>query len=157
MNKTMRRNDRQLSDEETVQLFDGAEYGILSLIDEENMPYGVPMSFALCGDAIYFHCSAEGGKRVLSIQQNQNACFTVVDHTQLLPQKFSTLYMSGIAYGTIEAVTDESDKRKGIEAILRKYSPDYIEQGLTYMDRAIDKVCVLKLEVKTMTGKGRKA
>lgn len=64
MDKPMRRSDRQLTDEETLQLFRNAEYGVLSVTDENNMPYGVPMSFALSDNVIYFHCSAAGGKRI---------------------------------------------------------------------------------------------
>lgn len=157
MSETMRRVDRQLTDEETIRLFREAEYGVLSLIDENNMPYGVPMSFALCDNEIYFHCSAAGGKKVSSIRHCRNASFTVIDHTQLLPQKFATLYMSAIAYGTIDIVQDEAEKRKGIEAILHKYSPDFIEKGMNYIDNAIDKIYVLKFEIERITGKGRKA
>lgn len=65
-------------------------------------------------------------------------------------------HMSGIAYGTIGIVQDEAEKQKGIEAILYKYSPDYIEKGKEYINHAIDKIYVLKLENKGMTGKGRK-
>ena len=156
MNKTMRRADRQLTDEETLQLFREAEYGVLSIIDESDRPYGVPMSFALCDHAIYFHCSAAEGKKVSSIKHNRNASFTVIDRTQLLPQKFATLYMSGIAYGTVNIVQDEAEKRKGIEAILHKYSPDFIESGMEYIDHAFDKIHVLKFEMEEVTGKGRK-
>ena len=157
MDNTMRRTDRQLTDEETIKLFQEAEYGVLSVIDENDMPYGVPMSFALCDHAIYFHCSAAGGKKVTSIRHCQNASFTVIDHTQLLPQQFATLYMSGIAYGTVGVVQDEAEKRKGIEAILHKYSLNYIEKGKTYIDHAIGKIDVLKLNIEKMTGKGRKS
>ena len=157
MNNKMRRADRQLTDEETIKLFRDAEYGVLSIVDENNMPYGVPMSFALCDNNIYFHCSAAGGKKISSIEHCRNASFTVVDHTQLLPQQFATLYMSGIAYGTIGIVQDEAEKRKGIEAILHKYSPDYIEKGMEYIDHALDKIYVLKFEINKITGKGRKA
>lgn len=157
MSETMRRADRQLTNEETTRLFQTAEYGVLSLIDENNIPYGVPMSFALCDNVIYFHCSAAGGKKVSSIRHCRNASFTVIDHTQLLPQKFATLYMSAIAYGTIDIVQDEAEKRRGIEAILHKYSPDFIEKGMNYIDNAIDKIYVLKFEIERITGKGRKA
>ena len=156
MNNTMRRVDRKLTDEETIRLFQEAEYGVLSVMDENNMPYGVPMSFTLCENAFYFHCSAAGGKKISCMEHCQNASFTVIDHTQLLPQQFATLYMSGIAYGTIGIVQDEAEKRKGIEAILHKYSPDYIEKGMDYIDHAIDKIYVLKFEIQKMTGKGRK-
>lgn len=157
MDTKMLRTDRQLTYEETLALFREAEYGILSIVDEKNMPYGVPMSFALCGNNIYFHCSAAGGKKISSIEYGRNASFTVVDHTKLLPQQFATLYMSGIAYGIISIVREEAEKRKGIEAILHKYSPDYIEKGMVYIDHAIDKIYVLKFEIQEVTGKGKKA
>lgn len=156
MNNKMRRADRQLTDEETIRLFRETEYGVLSIIDENNMPYGVPMSFALREKNIYFHCSAAGGKKISGIEHCRNASFTVVAHTQLLPQQFATLYMSAIAYGTIDIVQDEAERRKGIEAILCKYSPDHIENGMKYIDHAIDKVYVLKLEIEKITGKGNK-
>ena len=157
MDNKMRRADRQLTDDETIRLFREAEYGVLSIVDENNMPYGVPISFALCENNIYFHCSSAGGKKISSIEHCRNASFTVVDHTQLLPQQFATLYMSGIAYGTIGIVQDEAEKRKGIEAILHKYSPDYMEKGMEYITHAIDKIYVLKFEIEKLTGKGRKA
>ena len=156
MIETMRRADRQLADEETLQLFREAEYGVLSVIDENNMPYGVPMSFALRDNAIYFHCSAAGGKKISSIGHCRNASFTVVGHTQLLPEQFATLYMSAIAYGTVGIVQDEEEKRNGIKAILYKYSPNFIEKGMTYIDHAINKIYVLKFEIENMTGKGKK-
>ena len=65
--------------------------------------------------------------------------------------------MSGIAYGTIKIVADETEKRKGIEAILHKYSTDYIEKGMKYVDSTLDKIYVLRFEIEKMTGKGRKA
>ena len=157
MDKQMRRSDRQLTDEETLQLFRDAEYGVLSVTDENNMPYGVPMSFALSDNVIYFHCSAAGGKRISGIRHDPNACFTVIGDTKLLPQKFATLYMSGIAYGKIEIISDDTEKQKGIEAILQKYSPDHIENGMKYIASALDKIYVLKLEIEKITGKGRKA
>lgn len=157
MDKPMRRSDRQLTDEETLQLFRDAEYGVLSVTDENDMPYGVPMSFALSDNVIYFHCSAAGGKRISGIRHDPNACFTVIGDTKLLPQKFATLYMSGIAYGKIEIISDDTEKQKGIEAILQKYSPDHIENGMKYIASALDKIYVLKLEIEKITGKGRKA
>ncbi len=157
MDETMRRSDRILTNEETLRLFHEAEYGVLSLIDGNNLPYGVPMSFALCDHVIYFHCSAAKGKKVSSIRHCPSASFTVVGHTKLLPEKFATLYMSGIAYGTVDIVQEGAEKRKGIEAILYKYSPDYIEKGMTYIDHAIDKILILKLDITKITGKGRKA
>lgn len=154
MEQTMRRADRQLTQQETVRLFEEAEYGVLSLVDEDGLPYGVPMSFALCGHSIYFHGAAAGGKKTACIQRCASAAFTVVGHTRLLPQQFSTLYMSGIARGAVAVVWDEAEKRRGLAAIVQKYAPDNREKGMRYIDAALDKVLVLRLDIETMTGKG---
>lgn len=155
----MRRADRQLTEEETLRLFREAEYGVLSLIDKSGAPYGVPMSFALCDRVIYFHCSAAGGKKIACIRRFPfaSASFTVVGSTKILPQEFATLYLSGIAFGTVAIVREDAEKRKGIEAILCKYSPAYLDEGKKYIDRAINKIFVLKLDIAKITGKGRKA
>ena len=65
--------------------------------------------------------------------------------------------MSGIAYGKIEIISDDTEKQKGIEAILQKYSSDHIENGMKYIASALDKIYVLKLEIVKITGKERKA
>ncbi len=54
-------------------------------------------------------------------------------------------------------IQDEAEKRKGMEAILHKYSPNGIEKGTAYIDHAIDKIHVLKFGIERMIGKGRKA
>lgn len=51
------KKDRQLSDEVAYALLKGGEYGVLSTVDEDGQPYGVPVSYALEGNLIYFHCA----------------------------------------------------------------------------------------------------
>ena len=42
----MRRKDRALGMEETIEILNKSEYGVLSTVDENNVPYGVPINFA---------------------------------------------------------------------------------------------------------------
>ena len=44
INETIRRRDRLLDEERAIQLLQTAEYGILSMIDEDGMPYAIPAS-----------------------------------------------------------------------------------------------------------------
>ena len=129
----MRKKDRKLTEKETRELFENAEYGILSLVDKQNRPYGVPVNFALKDNNIYIHCSSAGGKKIEALKHNPNASFTVVTKTKILPERFTTLYLSGIAKGKVSIVSNVKEKRTGIDAIVKKYAPDYINESIDFI------------------------
>ena len=58
----MRRKDRAITEEEAMNLLNKSEYGVLSTVDENGEPYGVPMNFCIIEHCIYFHCAVEGQK-----------------------------------------------------------------------------------------------
>ena len=153
----MRREDRLLSQQEAYNILEKGEYGVLSTVSAEGIPYGLPMSYAYSGGAIYMHCAAADGLKISNLKSNPNASFTVVRNTKLLPDKFGTLYESVICFGTVKIVEDNLEKREGIEAILHKYSFDYIESGMKFIDGAINRIYILKFTISEISGKGRKS
>ena len=154
MFREMRRNDRAMVEEETKMLLETAQVGILSTVSTDNTPYGVPMNFAYTNEVIYLHCALEG-HRLVNIVNNDSVCFTVVDAVELMPAAFATKYKSVIVFGKIIVVEDIEEKRKGLISLVEKYSPDFYEAGLRYIDNAFEKTKVLKIEVSKMTGKAR--
>ena len=154
MQREMRRKDRLLGDADTKKILAAAPVGILATVDKESQPYGVPMNFAYENEAIYLHCALEGQK-LDNISSNNNVCFTVFDAVELLPAAFATNYQSVIAFGKIFIVDAAEEKRNGLIALIKKYSPDYYEEGLRYIDNAIENTVVLKIEIGQMTGKAR--
>lgn len=154
MFREMRKKEREMSKEDTVNLLKRAEFGVLSTISEDNTPYGIPLSFAYLDDVVYFHCAPEGHK-LENIVNNGNICFTVVDSVELLPASFATKYKSAVVFGKISVIEDADEKRKGIMAILNKYSAEHYESGVKYINSAFDKMKVLKIEISRMTGKAR--
>ena len=113
------------------------------------------MSYAYCNDVIYIHCTNQGGHKLKNIKENSKISFTVVDKVERLPNQFSTKYMSVIVFGRISIVDDE-EKNKGIQSILFKYSPDFIESGMKYIEKSIDKIYILKINIDKISVKGRK-
>ena len=152
----MRRNDRLLSQQEAYSILEKGEYGVLSTVSADGIPYGLPISYAYKEGAIYMHCAAADGLKISNIKSNPNVSFTVVGNTKLLPDKFGTLYESVICFGTVKIIEDNLEKREGIEAILHKYSADYIESGMKFIDGAINRIYVLKFTISEISGKGRK-
>ena len=152
----MRRKDRMLNQEETIDILNKSEYGVLSTIGKDNAPYGVPINFAYVDGIVYFHCAKAKGYKIINIMNNSNACFTVVDDVCLQPEKLSTKYRSAILFGKISIVEDMEEKKKGLEALIKKLSPEYMEVGMKCIDKNTDNTCILKMEVVEMTGKGKK-
>lgn len=150
----MRRKDRAISDAEALELLNSCEYGVLSTVSSDGEPYGVPISYCVVDNALYFHSALEG-RKLDNVQHNKSASFCVVGNTEILQSKFSTKFESVIVSGLIEIATGE-DKQIGLEGLIKKYSPDFIEEGLKYIDRATDETMVLKLNIKHMTGKARR-
>jgi len=72
-----------------------------------------------------------------------------------MPEAFSTKYKSAIVVGKIHEVKDPEEKREGLIAIVKKYSPEFYEAGVKYVDNASEKTKVLKIEILQITGKSR--
>lgn len=154
----MRRQDRKLTEAETLDVVRTAEFGVLATVSRDGFPYSVPLSFAWDEErgALYLHCSAAGGQKIENLQGNPRACFTMVADTGLMPEQFATKYRSANVFGRIRIVTDAAEKRHGIEAILKKYAGAFEEKGMRYIDGAIDRIYVLRMNMEQITGKARK-
>lgn len=154
MSRELRRSDRKVSDTEAEELLQQGEYGVLSTGDAEGQPYGVPLSYALLDNAIYFHCALEG-RKLDNLAANSRASFCVVGATEVLPEKFSTRYTSVIVFGRVIEALDQ-DKQRGLEALVDKYSPDHREKGLQYIAADAAKTRVFKLQIDSICGKARR-
>lgn len=153
--KDLRRKDRAITDEEAIALLNRAEYGVLSTICPDGQPYGVPLNFCIMDHAIYFHCAVEGQK-VDNIEKNNSVSFCVVGDTEIMPDKFGTKYESVIVSGTIQEAVDK-EKQMALEGLLTKYSRNFFESGLEYIEKLKGKTRVFKITIKRLTGKARRA
>ena len=151
--KNMRVIKRQMSDEEALKLLRSGEYGVLSTVDTENQPFGTPLSYIYMEGSVYFHCALVGTK-LDNIKNNSKVCFTVIGKTQIVPVQFSTNYESVMAFGSATIISGD-EKVTVFKEILKKYSNDYYEEGMKYIEKAKDKATVVKINLDGYTGKHR--
>jgi nitroimidazol reductase NimA-like FMN-containing flavoprotein (pyridoxamine 5'-phosphate oxidase superfamily) len=152
--KELRRKDRAITEEEAIALLNKAEYGVLSTVTENGEPYGVPLNFCVIDHCIYFHCAVEG-RKIDNIKQNKSVSFCAVGNTEILPDKFGTKYESVIVSGEVEEVFD-MNKQLVLEGLLHKYSPEFIDKGIKYIEDLKEKTRVFKITINKLTGKARK-
>ena len=147
----LRRKEKQITLEEAQALLTVSEHGILSTVDIDGQPYGVPLNYVYTNEAIYFHCALSGHK-IDNIDNNPKVSFCVVGYTEVLPAHFSTNYVSSVVFGIASEVVGE-ERYNGLIALLEKYSPDYLEEGKKEIEK-LDKVTkVIKIDIQQITGK----
>jgi hypothetical protein len=147
----MRRQDRKMSNEKAVELLKNCQYGILSTVGVDGYAYGVPLSYVYLNNNIYFHCATVGHK-LDNIKNNDKVSFCVVGEVEPVPEKFTTKYESVILFGKAAEVNGD-EKYSVFMAILEKYADQYMEKGKEYIKNANDKVKVMKISIKYITGK----
>lgn len=154
MFREIRRQDRVLTNEEAMSVLAKGEYGVLSMVTDDGYGYGVPMSYTIWEDKVYFHCALKGAK-IDYLKANNKVSFTVVGMTKVLPSAFSTLYESVILFGKAVEVVDQ-EKHSALIAVLEKYAPNHVEIGLEYIEEAADKARMFRIDIEHISGKGRK-
>jgi uncharacterized protein len=150
----MRRKDREISAQEAVELFDKAEYGVLSTIDKSGQPYGVPLSYVYKDNAIYFHCAVDGQK-LDNITNNSKVSFCVVGSTTVLPETFGTLYESAVIFGIASEVHND-ERHRALVWLLEKYCSTFLAGGLQYIELKNNITKVIKIEISQLSGKARR-
>lgn len=152
--KQIRRRDREITIQEATEILDKAEFGVLSTVDEDGQPYGLPLSYVYVNNSIYFHCAASGHK-LDNIAFNAKVSFCVVGNTKVLPDKFATEYESAVAFG-IASEVNGTERHNALLWLLEKYSPSFIEEGKQYIVQKDKVTKVFKIEIDHISGKARR-
>lgn len=151
MERKMRRFKQLLSEQATKEILNNATNGVLSLVDSDGEPYGVPVSYVYDGDkCIYFH-SAVKGHKIECIKANNHCSFCVVGQDLIMPDEFTSYFRSVIVKGSIHAATTRHEIKKGLLLLCEKYSPGIDPDA--EITKCINHVSVMCLDIDSMTGK----
>lgn len=148
----MRRKDRMIKEQKEIEaILKKCEYGVLSVVSPEGKPYGVPLNYVYEDGKIYFHCAKEGYK-LRAIESNPDVAFCVVGDHHAVPEKFSEKYESVMVEGKAH-VLEGDDKVTGLLSLVKKYSPDFMEEGRAYIDKAAKHTKVIAINISGLSGK----
>lgn len=117
MFKTMRRADRQLSQEEAEAILREGAAGTLSLAGN-TYPYGVPMNYIVRENEIWMHGARADGDKDHRLGQDSRACFSVFTHIE------GAKFKSAVAFGRIDAIDDDDAVAGLLEEVVEKYIPE---------------------------------
>jgi len=134
-----------------MTILEAGEYGIISSVDSDGQPYGVPVNYVKYKGRIAFHSAPEGHK-IDTFLHNDRVSFCVVGRTELIPEKFSTRYESVIIFGRISEYQGV-DKTQALHALIAKYSPEYLKEGSSCIKAAGETTRVFSMSMDKITGK----
>jgi nitroimidazol reductase NimA-like FMN-containing flavoprotein (pyridoxamine 5'-phosphate oxidase superfamily) len=143
-----------MSRETAAELLAKGEYGFLATVGADGQPYGVPLNYVFKDNRLYFHCAPEGHK-LDNLRTNGQVSFCVVGRTRVLPDRFTTEYESALAFGTA-SVVQGSERQEALMSLLEKYSPDFLEEGKRFIVKYDDKVTIVRIDIKHLSGKARR-
>lgn len=152
MNREMRRKKQQLSEKDVETVIARNDYGVLSLCGDDGMPYGVPLNYVYEDRCFYFHCATAGHKLAVT-EQNVNASFCIVDRSVVVPETFSTDYISVVAFGTVGKIEDEDEKRRTVTLLADVLGVDDDAAKAKEIDSAYEHTEMLCFRVERITGK----
>ena len=148
----MRRNRQQLSREECERILGRCTSGVLALTGDGGYPYAVPLSYVYADGAIIFHSAVEGHK-VDAIKRDNRCSFCVIEQDEIKPAEFTTYFRSVIAFGRIHILETADEKVQALRLLGRRYSPGD-EPGLQHeIDKSLDHVLLLRLNIDHLSGK----
>ncbi len=150
----MRRHIQKIEEQKTYEYLLEGKTGILSLCDD-NQPYGLPINYAVKDDEIIIHIAKEG-KKIDILKKNNKVSFCVVNKDEILPEVFSTSYISVIVSGEATIVEDEKIKHECLIKLCEKYSPNHQHLVEKEIKSAINYCEIVTIKIKEITGKQSK-
>ena len=151
MERAMRRFKQLLPEDKAKETLIRGTNGILSLIDPDGVPYGVPLSYVYNGNKhIYFHCAVKGYK-IDCIGANPRCSFCVVGQDRIVPEAFTSYFRSVIVKGNIHKVSEPEEIRKGLLLLCEKYAPGINPDA--EIAKGLGHVAVLRLDIENISGK----
>ena len=151
MFREMRLKEQALSQDEIEKVLTTAANGTLAVFGEDDYPYSVPVNFVYKDGKIYFHGAAEGYKYDC-LSKNGNVSFSIISKDDIAKENFTTLFESVILFGKVEIIKDTAQKIPVLEALVGKYSAEFMESGKEYIRKGCGS-CAYQLTIEHITGK----
>ena len=119
------RKGKQLSTEDCTHILEAETRGVLSVLGDEDYPYGMPMNHWYNPEdgKIYFHCGRVG-HRLEALQKHDKVSFCTYDKGYRKDGEWAWQVKSVVVFGRI-AIIDDMDAVADITAKLsRKFTQD---------------------------------
>jgi len=154
MFREMLRKNQTLRQEECVELLKTETRGVLSVLGDDDYPYGTPMNHFYNEDdgCIYFHCGYYKSHRTDALRRHDKVSFCVYNQGEREEGDWAYKVKSVVVFGKIEIIDDMETIADVCARLSRKFTQDesYIEKEIK---ESAAHTLLLRLTIEHMTGK----
>lgn len=153
MFREMIRKKRQISNAECIEILKNEKRGVLSVIGDDDYPYGMPMNHFYNEEDgnVYFHCG-NVGHRLEALRKHDKVSFCVYDEGYRKDGEWALNIKSVIVFGRMEIIDD----MRLVEDIATKLSHKFTDDD-AYIQKEIrvsgPGTLLLRLNVEHVCGK----
>ena len=130
MFRELTRKNKQLSNDDCINILINEKRGVLSVNGDGEYPYGIPMNhfYNITDGCIYFH-SGKGGHKLDSLKVSNKVSYCVYNQGYQNSGEWALNIKSVIVFGTAEIIDDTALITDICEKLSRKFTDDteYIE------------------------------
>lgn len=153
MFRELARKNRQITEEECIQVLQQETRGVLSVLGEDGYPYGMPMNHLYHKEdgRIYFHCG-KAGHRLDALKRCNKVSFCVCDSGFRREGEWAWNVKSVIVFGRVEILSDMEKIVEITTELSRKFTQDeaYIQNEIALYAH---KTLLLQLTPEHICGK----
>ncbi|WP_165062881.1 MULTISPECIES: pyridoxamine 5'-phosphate oxidase family protein [unclassified Adlercreutzia] len=152
----MRIAERELDTEEAWRILDAGEYCVISTVDEDGTPYGVPMSYVMMDKKLYVHTTNTYGHKLDNWHHDPRVSVTVATEVEPCFEDtfFTSRFASVIASGQIHRVEDIVQVRQALVALCMKYMPELKHEIGPAIEREINDTDIWEVAFDEVRAKG---
>lgn len=129
----MARQKQQISKKECIEVLKEAPRGVLSVLGDEDYPYGVPIDHWYCEEDgnLYFH-SGKTGHKVDAMKKHDKVSFCTWDEGYRREGEWALNIRSVIVFGRIQVIEDQERAMDIVRKLSYKYTSDteFIEKEI---------------------------
>ena len=125
MFREMLRKKQQLTQEECIAILKNEPRGVLSVLGDDDYPYGMPMNHFYCeaDGKVYFHGGKKGHK-IDAMKRHDKASFCVYDRGFRREGEWALNIKSVIVFGHIEFIEDRAKVYEIARLLSYKFTDD---------------------------------
>lgn len=148
----MRRSEKEIKEKAEIEAIIREAVVCRLAMSEDDRPYIVPLNFGYKDNTLFFH-GAKEGKKTDILKKNPNVSFEFDIGVKTVEAEDACFwgmeFKSVIGFGKAFFIEDEKEKEKALAVIMGQYS----DRLYTFDEKFIRATAVIKVEIRSMTGK----